>query len=683
MDEAFDKLEEDTGLKLNESMKNAIEAAKLQDLWVDQMKNSVAALKQVAFDPASFDSVADQIMTRMNEAVAKNPGLQGIATQIQNVIDQLRVNPGNAQLWSQLNTLMGQATTQIQGTGTALSNTNQSLQSQTTYLANANKQYQAYIENLRQVALAQAQQITGGKTGMPTSAEEAQALAKAKGGGPVPPGGAEGASAGLDQQLQKIAAVKAAMTDLATTAGTVFTQIGQAAAVTSTIMATAFQTAATITATSFQTMATEVGKVDTQIGQAAAVTSVIAATAFQTAGKIIATSFDASALAAGKVFTQIGQAAAVDAVIIATSFQKSNAIAAQSFQSTALAAGKVFTQIGQASAVDAVIIATSFTKSAQLSVAAFQTMTRGSTIFQQLATAGTSSGRAIGTAFQSAGTTVGNAMNSAAGRARSAMSSIQSSANSANSSVRSLASSINSLRSKTITITTIYRQVIQRVYAAKGFGPSVVNSATNFTAGESGPELVSVIPLSQSASSGASNITTSSITNTRVTNSLHNSGVNNVLGGGSGGITNTSSLTQQSSVLNRFSDSVSKITNAFNRQESMMNSVTNNTMIQNASTVGNSRNISSTGGFGITNTVTNNNGIGGIPNISTIRGGGGGGSARGGGDLESLVGAIKDMVLAAFGQTTINLNNTTTIDTEKVYEAQKKQFGLRNGSMFK
>ena len=32
---------------------------------------------------------------------------------------------------------------------------------------------------------------------------------------------------------------------------------------------------------------------------------------------------------------------------------------------------------------------------------------------------------------------------------------------------------------------------------------------------------------------------------------------------------------------------------------------------------------------------------------------------------------IKDMVLAAFAQTTINLNNTTTIDTEKVYEAQK------------
>ena len=59
-------------------------------------------------------------------------------------------------------------------------------------------------------------------------------------------------------------------------------------------------------------------------------------------------------------------------------------------------------------------------------------------------------------------------------------------------------------------------------------------------------------------------------------------------------------------------------------------------MIQNASTVGgNSRNISSTGGLGITNTVTNNN-IGGIPNISTVRGngGGGGGANRGGGDLD-------------------------------------------------
>ena len=540
--EEFQKLEDKTGLNLNKSIKNAIKKAKLQDLWVDQMKNSVAALREVRFDPASFDSVAGQIMDRMNEAVAKNPGLQGIATQIQNTIDQLKVNPGNAAMWDQLTQLINQATTQIQGTGTAMDNTNQSLQNQTQYLANTSKAYQQLIQDLKNVALAQAAQITGGKTGMPMSAEEGQALAKAKGGGPVPPGGAEGASAGLDTQIQKIAQVKAAMTDLATTAGTVFTQIGQASAATSVIMATAFQTAGTIIATSFQTTALAAGKVDTQIGQAAAVTSAITATAFQTAGQAIATSFQVSAQAAGKTFTQIGQAAAVDAVILATSFQKANAISAQSFQTTALAAGKVFTQIGQAAAVDSVIIATAFQKSAQISNTAFQSMSKGSTVFQQLATAGTTSGKNIGTAFQSAGTTVGNAMTSAASRAKSAMSSIQSSANNAASSVRSLASAINSLKNKTVTITTVY--VTRHVVAAKGFGPMVVSNATNFTAGEAGPELVSVIPLSQAASSGASNnMTVPSIINNRVSNSssssLQNTGISNILGGGSGQPTTT------------------------------------------------------------------------------------------------------------------------------------------------
>ena len=65
------------------------------------------------------------------------------------------------------------------------------------------------------------------------------------------------------------------------------------------------------------------GKVFTQIGQAAAVDSVIIATSFQKSNAIAAQSFQSTALAAGKVFTQIGQAAAVDGVIVATSFSKS------------------------------------------------------------------------------------------------------------------------------------------------------------------------------------------------------------------------------------------------------------------------------------------------------------------------------------------------------------------------
>ena len=684
LDDEFDKLEEKTGLKLNKAMKNAIEAAKLQDLWVDQMKNSVAALREVKFDPASFDMVADQIMERMNDAVAKNPGLQGIATQIQNTIDQLRVNPGNAQMWDQLTQLMNHATGQIQGTGKAMENTNGTLQNQTQYLANTNKQFQAMIENYRQLAIAQARQIVGGKNGegsvMEMDPAKLQQLSKTR-----DPSAGGGATAGIDQSLAKVNELKTALASLPAAAATAVQGMSQ----------------------QFITLINALNPIFMGIVEQSRIAFLGIATNADIAFKGVPALAQANMVTGLKPMfvnivkdsgiTFMGIAQVADAAFKAVPNIANQAMVAglkQSYVTVVKDAGTAFSGIIKVAdvAFQSVPKVASQTMGNGLkpvfvgivkdSGTAFSGIIRvADTSFNTVAKVAQSDGKIVGSAFQSAGTIVGNAMNSAASRAKSAMSSIQSSANSANSSVRSLASSINSLKSKTITITTIYRQVIQRVYAAKGFGPSVVNSATNFTAGESGPELVSVIPLSQAANSGASSITSPSITNTRITNSIQNAGVNNMMGGGGSGgaITNTSSLTQQSSVLNRFSDSVSKITNAFNRQESMMNSVTNNTMIQNASTVGgNTRNIS-TGGFGITNTVTNNNN--GIPNISTIRGGGG--SARGGGDLESLVGAIKDMVLAAFGQTTINLNNTTTIDTEKVYEAQKKQFGLRNGSMFK
>jgi len=290
------------------------------------------------------------------------------------------------------------------------------------------------------------------------------------------------------------------------------------------------------------------------------------------------------------------------------------------------------------------------------------------------------SGR-IGPLFTNAGNAISTAMANAANRAKSSMSSISSSANSANSSVRSLASSINSLKSRTITITTVY--VTRHVTAAKGFGPAIVSNATNFTAGESGPELVSVIPLSSGGigTSGSTNNTQQLSTMINKNSSIQNTGVSNLIAGNNtSSSTSTNSSSVQNSVINRFNESVDKITTAFNRQESIMTTATNNTMIQNANTVGGS-NTNITRGGGITNTITNNNA--GIPNISTVRGGGGTSISRGGGDLESLVGVIKDMVLSAFAQTTINLNNTTTIDSNKVYEAQKKQFGLRNGAMFK
>src|SRR4029079_19488770 len=126
----------------------------------------------------------------------------------------------------------------------------------------------------------------------------------------------------------------------------------------------------------------------------------------------------------------------------------------------------------------------------------------------------------------SAGTAISNAMNRVANVAKSAMSSIASSASHATSSVRSLASAINSLRSRTLTITTVY--FTRHVTAAKGFGPAIVSNATNFTAGESGPELVSVIPLSSGGigTSGSTNNTQQLSTMINKNSSIQNTGVN-------------------------------------------------------------------------------------------------------------------------------------------------------------
>jgi hypothetical protein len=112
-------------------------------------------------------------------------------------------------------------------------------------------------------------------------------------------------------------------------------------------------------------------------------------------------------------------------------------------------------------------------------------------------------GRSAVTTFQSAVTTMASQgasrASSFASSFASAMSRVQSSANSARSSVQQLQSAINSLRSKTITITTIHRQVIQRVFAAQGAAAVISTSPTQvgpIRASEFGQrELITVTPL--------------------------------------------------------------------------------------------------------------------------------------------------------------------------------------------
>ena len=116
------------------------------------------------------------------------------------------------------------------------------------------------------------------------------------------------------------------------------------------------------------------------------------------------------------------------------------------------------------------------------------------TSFQRLGSTATSMASTVGSAFSS----MASKASSFASSFSSAMSKVQSSASSATSAVRALQSAINSLQSKTITITTIQRTVVQRVFAAHGA------AYVNVTPRDVGPvkvsefgqaELVTVTPL--------------------------------------------------------------------------------------------------------------------------------------------------------------------------------------------
>lgn len=67
---------------------------------------------------------------------------------------------------------------------------------------------------------------------------------------------------------------------------------------------------------------------------------------------------------------------------------------------------------------------------------------------------------------------------------------------------------------------------------------------------------------------------------------------------------------------------------------------------------------------------------GGFPNIP-------GGGMTGIPNLDAVVAILKEFISSIFGHTSVNLFNTMQIDTNKIYETQKKIFGLKQGTMIK
>ena len=428
-------------------------------------------------------------------------------------------------------------------------------------------------------------------------------------------------------------------------------------------------------------MGTTFGTTVTQMGTAAAAGAILIggslAKGFQVAGTYAAT----LTTAFGAQITQMGSAAAAGAIVIgasiATGFQQGQKYATTSIQAMTKMVQGFPISVRQPILQTATLIATGFQQGEKFANTSLQAILRMATLsLGKIGPAAQTAGKAIGTGIAAGANQASSALSNMASRASSAFSSIVNSANRASSSVRQLASYINSLRSKTITITTVYRQVIQRVYAAKGFGPAIVNSPMNLTVGENGPEMVNVIPMSGSApnnSRSTINMPTSTMNtnNNRTSSTLTRSVAHNILGGNNNSVTNS---TQQNSVISRFNESVSRISNTFDKQESRM--VSSN--IQNISTVRNGGAATNYGG-GTSNYNTTN-----VPNISTVRNGNvynSGGSS--GGSVEGVVAMVKDIITSAFAQTTINVTSQSIMDSDLVYEKQKKQFGLKNGAVLK
>ena len=76
-------------------------------------------------------------------------------------------------------------------------------------------------------------------------------------------------------------------------------------------------------------------------------------------------------------------------------------------------------------------------------------------------------------------------------------------------------------------------------------------------------------------------------------------------------------------------------------------------------------------------------GSGGVPNISDTGSGSSSSSSSSPFDIRAFIDTVKQMIQNAFASTAINLQNVNYIDSNKVYESQKKVINMRNGGMLK
>ena len=724
VDEAFDGLGEKVGFTIDQEIRDGLNASMVAATLKGQLEEGFTLLHNIDFarNPGAFAKVAAGITGDIADAIAKDPTLATMGQPILDAIAKLRMNPNDAQLWKQLEQLISNFKSQAGGAAVVQNSLTTAMKNPegiNGMIANLGTGEQALANYNKAIAASQKtvmgyQQILGhmwdnalgpkGETGMGQAGEALKGVPNISGqdllnkkptGGGTDPFAAQMQLADAFKakltEIQGLAqttatAITTAFTTMGTTFGTTVTQMGAAAGAGATIiggaLAAGFQTAGTYITTLGTSFSTQVNAMAAAAGAGAVLIGGSLAKGFEVAGTYVTT----LTTSVGSQFTAMGSAAAATAIIIGASlgkgFQEAEKYANTSMQSILRMSTLSLAKIGPAAVTAGAAIGAGIRKGEPIANTSLQAILRMATLsFGKIGPAASAAGVAIGKGIQAGERAANTAFSSMASKASSTFNSIVSSANRATSSVKQLANAINSLKNKTVTITTVY--VTRRVTAAKGFGPTVVSNATNMTFGESGPELVSVIPMTQ-PNSGISTHgmgLPSSITNSVSSSSSQYSrtGINNMFGGGSqvnnnSNINSSTSASQQNSTINRFNESVARISNTFDKQESRM--VSSN--IQNVSSVRNGGAATNYGG-GVSNYNTTN-----VPNISTVRNGnvynsGGGG----GGSVEGVVAMVKDIITSAFAQTTINVTSQAIIDGDKTYEAQKKQFGLRNGAILK
>ncbi len=722
VDEEMKKIAQETGLTLTDEMQDTIKNAKMGEIFVDQMG---AAINTMATyfkgNPTAMKKAADNILGTFEKAVAHNPALASMRGELEKAIAAVKLHPESLQAWSQLGDVMGRIRTAGSLTNTVFGNMNGTLASQTAAMGNVNAAWKAYADNLGNININQA--ISDFKS-LTTQADAAQQairryndenkvslnqmkasgdtryqedlqvavgdkIPKEVGGGGDPFAAQNAALEAYKQKLGElpnlvnavVTQINTAFTTMGTSFGTTVTQMSAAAGAGAVVIGSALAAGFTTAGTYITTLSSNFGTQVTAMGKAAAAGGILIgtllATGFQQAEIFANTSMQAINTMATGMATNMRTVAITAGTAIAVGFQQGEKFANTSLQAILRMATLSMTAMGKAAAAAGLAIGAGIRTGETVANTSIQSVLRMATLsFPKIGQAAASAGKSIGTGIQGGVNAANSALSNMQSRASSAFSSIVSSANRATSSVRQLASSINALKSKTVTITTVYRRVIQTVYAAKGFGPAMVDSPMNLTVGENGPEMVSVIPMSD-AGGYSKNITMpTSITNNRISSSSHKTGISNMIGGGgdSSSYSNSINNTSQESVINRFNESVARISNTFDRQESRM--VSSN--IQNISSVRTGGSATTYGG-GVSNYNTTN-----VPNISTVRNGNvyntGG---TGGGSVQGVVAMVKDIITSAFAQTTINVTSQSIMDSDLVYEKQKKQFGLRNGAVLK